>query len=53
MTIPPPNWTNICHNFGVLSLGVFITQGEEGIALNNKILEGKNQNGNILRLFIQ
>ena len=44
VTIPPPAWTNICHQFGVLSLGVIITEGEGGVSLNYKLLQGHNNN---------
>ena len=30
VTIPPPSWTNAAHQHGVLSLGTFITEWEDG-----------------------
>ena len=44
ITIPPPSWTNICHNFGVYSLGVLITEGDDGLKFNQEILNGYDNN---------
>ena len=30
ITIPPPCWTNVAHRHGVLSMGTFITEWEDG-----------------------
>ena len=30
VTIPPPSWTNAAHQHGVLSLGTFITEWQDG-----------------------
>jgi hypothetical protein len=37
VSIPPSNYINACHQFGVHCLGTFITENDDGI-LENAIL---------------
>ncbi|KAK7385790.1 hypothetical protein VNO78_31651 [Psophocarpus tetragonolobus] len=41
VTLPPPSWTNTAHRHGVKVLGTFITEGEEGRAVCDKLLSTK------------
>lgn len=40
VTIPPPNYTDIAHSFGVKSIGTLITEWEEGEKENKLLLAG-------------
>ena len=50
VTIPPPNYINICHSFGTKCLGVLITEWEEGEKENILLIKGdvKNEDGKII-----
>jgi len=39
VTIPPPGWTEVCHQNSAKSLGTFITEWEEGEKENEKLLQ--------------
>ncbi|GMI87319.1 Endo-beta-N-acetyglucosaminidase 85A [Hibiscus trionum] len=41
VTLPPPCWTNTAHRHGVQVLGTFITEGDEGTTICNKLLSTK------------
>ncbi|XP_065066058.1 uncharacterized protein LOC135691973 isoform X2 [Rhopilema esculentum] len=41
VTIPPPCWTNCCHQHGVKVLGTFITEWDDGAKHCANILESK------------
>ncbi|XP_048446369.1 cytosolic endo-beta-N-acetylglucosaminidase 1 isoform X2 [Pyrus x bretschneideri] len=41
VTLPPPCWTNTAHRHGVKVLGTFITEGDEGKLICNKLLSTK------------
>lgn len=38
ITIPPVNFTNACHRNGVLALGTFIVEWQEGVSELEKFL---------------
>lgn len=42
LTIPPPCWTNAAHKHGVVVLGTFITEWEDGAMQCAKIFHDKN-----------
>ena len=42
VTIPPPSWTNAAHQHGVLSLGTFITEWEDGAKMCAQIFYSEN-----------
>lgn len=39
VTIPPPGWSEVCHMHSCKSLGTFITEWEEGVLENDRLLE--------------
>ncbi|KAJ4828328.1 hypothetical protein Tsubulata_046325 [Turnera subulata] len=41
VTLPPPCWTNTAHRHGVKVLGTFITEGDVGRTICNKLLSTK------------
>ncbi|XP_047175325.1 cytosolic endo-beta-N-acetylglucosaminidase 1-like [Vigna umbellata] len=41
VTLPPPSWTNAAHRHGVKVLGTFITEGEKGSAICEKLFSTK------------
>ncbi|KAE8669379.1 Cytosolic endo-beta-N-acetylglucosaminidase 2 [Hibiscus syriacus] len=41
VTLPPPCWTNTAHRHGVKVLGTFITEGDQGTTICNKLLSTK------------
>ncbi|XP_031379476.1 cytosolic endo-beta-N-acetylglucosaminidase 1-like isoform X1 [Punica granatum] len=41
VTLPPPCWTNTAHRHGVQVLGTFITEGDKGTVICNKLLATK------------
>ncbi|WCJ19946.1 Cytosolic endo-beta-N-acetylglucosaminidase 1 [Euphorbia peplus] len=41
VTLPPPSWTNAAHRHGVKVLGTFITEGDEGKQVCDKVLATK------------
>ncbi|TPX70206.1 mannosyl-glycoprotein endo-beta-N-acetylglucosaminidase [Spizellomyces sp. 'palustris'] len=40
ITIPPPGWTNAAHRNGIQVLGTFITEWDEGVQENYRLLFG-------------
>ncbi|XP_057948732.1 cytosolic endo-beta-N-acetylglucosaminidase 1-like [Malania oleifera] len=41
VTLPPPGWTNAAHKHGVKVLGTFITEGDKGTTVCDKLLSTK------------
>ncbi|CAO3638153.1 unnamed protein product [Cunninghamella echinulata] len=52
VTIPPVVWTNACHRNGVLSLGTFLVEGDDGTAELEKLLYGFHYDDNKRNIII-